>query len=478
MVDHDNSMDAPQKTLSGAPTIAAIATSPGPGGIGIVRLSGPDALTILNKLFVPAKSPTTAGQFTSHCLYYGWIFDLKSGQKIDEVLAVYMRAPHTYTRDDVVEIHCHGNFLILQKILTLTQEAGARQADPGEFTKLAFLNGRIDLTQAEAVLEVITAKTNEGLLLAVEQLKGGLHQEIEAVCNLLISIKAIIEVAIDFPDDDLDILRPDTIIKQLKQEIIPVLENLLSSADNGKIYRDGVSVVIVGRPNVGKSSLLNSLLREDRAIVTATPGTTRDTIEEYLNINGMPVRVIDTAGIRNSSEMVEEIGIQRARAKLAEADLILMMVDSSSPITEEDVQLFNSIKEKPFVIVANKSDLCNPKAPPDLEEHFPGQAIVKTSAINGDGIQQLEDTVFSTVTSHFSGWDPGRTVAPNMRHHASISNALVSCNDLINGLTSKLTPDLLAIELQTALDYLGAIVGYTTTEDVLDKIFGDFCIGK
>jgi len=478
MVDHGNRMENTASTLPDTPTITAIATSPGPGGgIGIIRLSGPDALAILNKIFVPAKLPAT-GQFSSHCLYYGWIFNPRSGQKIDEVLAVYMRAPHTYTRDDVVEIHCHGNFLILQNILTLTQEAGARQADPGEFTKLAFLNGRIDLTQAEAVLEVITAKTSEGLLLAVEQLRGGLHTEIQAVCDLLVTVKAVIEVAIDFPDDDLDILQPDTIAKQLKHDIIPVLENLLSSADNGKIYRDGVSVVIVGRPNVGKSSLLNSLLREDRAIVTATPGTTRDTIEEYLNINGMPVRVIDTAGIRNNTEMVEQIGIQRARAKLAEADLILMMVDSSTPVTEEDLDLFGSINEKPLVIVANKSDLCDPTTPPNLAEHFPGQIIVQTSAVNGDGIRQLEESIFSIVTSHFSGWDPGRTVAPNMRHQASISKALASCNDLLNGLAQNLTPDLLAIELQTALDHLGAIVGYTTTEDVLDKIFGDFCIGK
>jgi tRNA modification GTPase len=477
MVDHGIRMKANARIPSGEPTIVAIATSPGPGGIGIIRLSGPKALTIHNKLFVPAKPPANS-QFSSHRLYYGWIRDPISGQKIDEVLAVYMRGPHTYTRDDVVEFHCHGNFLILQKILSLSQEAGARLAEPGEFTKLAFLSGRIDLTQAEAVLEVITAKTSEGLHLALGQLEGGLHQEIQAVCDLLISIKAIIEVAIDFPDDDIDIVQPETIKQQINLEVIPNLENLISSADNGRIYQDGVSVVIVGRPNVGKSSLLNSLLREDRAIVTATPGTTRDTIEEYLNIKGMPVRIIDTAGIRDSTEMVEEIGIQRTRAKLAEADLALLLVDSASPITKDDLLLLDSIKEKPFIIVANKSDMCDPTAPPDLEKHFAGQVIVKTAAINGDGIQQLEAAVFSMVTSHFSGWDPGHTVAPNVRQQAAISNALTACNDLVNGLTQKLTPDLLAIELQTALDHLGAIVGYTTTEDVLDKIFGDFCLGK
>lgn len=464
-------------TLGSSPlpgdTIVAIATPPGPGGIGIIRLSGPDSLPILNKLFSPSHSHD---QFCSHRLYHGWVRAPQTNRKIDEVLCVYMHAPHTYTREDVVEIHCHGNYLILQEILSLCRLAGARPAAPGEFTKLAFLNGRLDLTQAEAVLEVLTAKTDEALHLAVEQLKGGLHQKIHTICDTLISIKAIIEVAIDFPDDDIEIINPDAIQERFTQEIIPILENLISSADNGKIYRDGVSAVIIGRPNVGKSSLLNALLREERAIVTAIPGTTRDTIEEYLNIKGMPVRVIDTAGIRNSTETVEEIGIARTRTKLAEADLALMMIDASAPVTDEDLQLFESIKGKPYLVVANKCDICKPEALPALASHF--GRLQPTSALAGDGIAELEEAIFSMVTSRFSGWDPGQTVAPNARHRDAMANALVSCTSLLNGLALGLTPDLLAIELQTALDHLGDIVGYTTTEDVLDRIFGEFCIGK
>lgn len=469
-------VDPGSKALSSNPTIVAIATPPGPGGIGIIRLSGPQASNILTKIFTPIKP--LSEPMTSHRFHYGWIWDHSSEQKIDEVLAVFMQAPHTYTREDVVEIHCHGNFLILQKILTLCQNCGARLADPGEFTKLAFLNGRIDLTQAEAVLEVLTAKTSKGLQLAVEQLKGGLHQEVHSVCDTLISIKAIIEVAIDFPEDDIDIIQPNNIIKRINQEIVPILENLISSADNGKVYKDGVSVVIIGRPNVGKSSLLNALLREDRAIVTSVPGTTRDTIEEYLNIKGMPVRVVDTAGIRDSAEAVEEIGIQRTRAKLAGADLALLMIDSSSPLGPEDLQLFESIKDKPYIVVANKFDISTETLLTDIERHFSGHEVVKTSAINGQGIDQLEDSVFSMVTGHFAGWDPGHAIAPNARHEAAMANSLAACRRLTEGLANDLPPDLLAIELQTAIDHLGDIVGYTTTEEILDKIFGDFCIGK
>nr|MBF0222979.1 tRNA uridine-5-carboxymethylaminomethyl(34) synthesis GTPase MnmE [Desulfobulbaceae bacterium] len=469
-------VDPGNKALSGNPTIVAIATPPGPGGIGIVRLSGPNAAAIISELFIPIKP--LSGPLTSHRFYYGWISDSSTAQKIDEVLVVFMQAPRTYTREDVVEIHCHGNFLILQKILTLCQNCGARLAEPGEFTKLAFLNGRIDLTQAEAVLELLTAKTSKGLQLAVEQLKGGLHQHIQSVCDRLISIKAVLEVAIDFPDDDIDIIQPNSIKKQINQEIAPVLENLISSADNGKVYKDGVSVVIIGRPNVGKSSLLNALLREDRAIVTALPGTTRDTIEEHLNIKGMPVRVIDTAGIRTSTEAVEEIGIQRTRAKLAEADLALMMLDSSGPISREDLQLFESIGDKPLIVVANKFDISTTTLLTDLEAHFSGHEIVRTSATNNQGISQLEDAVFSMVTGHFAGWDPGHAVAPNARHQAAMTNSLSACHRLVEGLEHNLPPDLLAIELQTALDHLGDIVGYTTTEEILDKIFGEFCIGK
>lgn len=458
------------------PTIAAIATPPGPGGIGIVRISGPGALGILRQLFT-AKRPTP--EPVSHRLTFGWIKRPGSGQILDEVMAVYMAAPHTYTREDVVEIHCHGNFLILQEILVLAQEAGARLAEAGEFTKRAFLNGRLDLTQAEAVLELLQARTSEGLQLAINQLHGGLHSRIHELVERLIRIKAIIEVAIDFPDEEVEIINPREIRATLTDNIIPALEHLISAADNGKIFRDGIAVVIIGRPNVGKSSLLNMLLQEERAIVTAEAGTTRDTIEEYIAIQGMPVRIIDTAGIRASRDAVEEIGIQRSRQKMMQADVVLFLVDASQPLHQEDLELLASAGAKQLLVVANKSDLCQPHEIGALRDRFRDQALVAISAKHGSGIVELEEALFSLVTGHQAkGWDPGYTTVPNARHRAAMAQACTACRELLAGLGNELSPDLLAIELQTVLDHLGEIVGYTTAEEVLDTIFGEFCIGK
>ena len=457
------------------PTIAAIATSPGPGGIGIVRISGPGALAILARLFTP-KRPIPKP--LSHHLTFGWIKRPGSGQILDEVMAVFMAAPQTYTREDVVEIHCHGNFLILQEILILAQEAGARLAEPGEFTKRAFLNGRLDLTQAEAVLELLQAKTSEGLRLAINQLGGGLHSRIHEIVDTLIRIKAIIEVAIDFPDEEVDIINSPEIKITLTENIIPALENLISTADNGKIFRDGIAVAIIGRPNVGKSSLLNALLQEERAIVTPVAGTTRDTIEEYITIKGMPVRLIDTAGIREAQDGVEEIGIQRSRQKMAEADLVLLMLDASQPAHQDDLELMANAEIKQLLVVANKSDLCQGQEVDAMRTNFAGQPLVAISAKHGLGIPALEEAIFSLVSGHAKGWDPGYTTVPNARHRAAMSKACAACRELSAGLGREVSPDLLAIDLQTVLDHLGDIVGYTTAEEVLDKIFGEFCIGK
>lgn len=467
------------------PTIAAIATPPGPGGIGIVRISGPDSLRILTQLFT-AKRPTP--QPISHRLTFGWIKHPTSGHILDEVMAVFMAAPHSYTREDVVEIHCHGNFLILQQILILAQEAGARLADPGEFTKRAFLNGRLDLTQAEAVLELLQARSTEALKLALNQLHGTLHGQIQQIVDALIRMKAIIEVAIDFPDEELDIIKPHEIQNNFEQNIIPALESLISAADNGKIFRDGIAVVIIGRPNVGKSSLLNMLLQEDRAIVTAEAGTTRDTIEEQITIKGMPVRIIDTAGIRDSSDVVEEIGIQRSLQKMAQADVILLLLDASQPVHQDELDLMANVGDKELIIVANKSDLCQPNGThrenaliPEvaaLQSRFSKYPVVAISAKQGSGVQDLELALFSLVTGQAKGWDPGYSTVPNARHRAAMAKAHAACLDLCTGLNDFLSPDLLAIELQTVLDHLGEIVGYTTTEEVLDTIFAEFCIGK
>ena len=335
-------------------TIAAIATPPGAGGIGIIRVSGPQAHAILQQLFQPKNFPPT---FISHRLYFGAIVHPQTHAAIDEVLAVYMRAPQTYTREDVVEIHGHGSYLLLQEILAqIVTFPGTRLAEPGEFTKRAFLNGRIDLTQAEAVAELLSAKTKEGAHLAVSQLRGGLHGEIWKIRDALVSVRAIMEVAIDFPDEEVEILDAQALKSRLAHEVAEPLATLLSRAEGGKIIREGVSVVILGRPNVGKSSLLNCLLREERAIVTEIPGTTRDTIEECLDIKGVPVRIVDTAGIRETSEAVEEIGIRRARQKLGEADLVLLVLDGVEGVQDEDRALFAVAADKKVVVVVNKID--------------------------------------------------------------------------------------------------------------------------
>lgn len=458
------------------PTIAAIATPAGPGGIGVIRISGDKALDILQKLFIPTKPRR---HFASHRLIHGWIVDPNRRTQVDEVLAVYMAAPRTYTREDVTEIHCHGSFLVLETILELVLHAGAQAADPGEFTKRAFLNGRIDLTQAEAVAELLEAKTRQGLQLAVNQLHGRLHARLEQIRDQLISIRAICEVAIDFPEDDVDILNPEQLIPQIRDNAEKPLGELIASAEQGRIYRDGISAVILGRPNVGKSSLLNSLLKEERAIVTPVPGTTRDTIEEYLDIKGMPVRIIDTAGIREQAEEVEEIGIQRARAKLADADLVLLLVDASQPLTVDDLSLFTGIEGKPVLVVANKMDISHRKqALAAITAAFPAVTPIPISAKTDSGIDQLQDAIFSAVARQQAPQDPDHACVPNLRHKEALRNALAACREVSNGLSGNLPADLIAVDLQSALDHLGDIVGETTTEDILEMIFQRFCIGK
>lgn len=454
-------------------TIAAIATPPGPGGIGIIRISGSTALPILTAIFSPAGK---AHPFVSHRLTYGWIIDPASGRTIDEVLAVFMRGPRTYTREDVVEIHCHGSFLVLQQILSLVVARGAVLAAPGEFTKRAFLNGRIDLTQAEAVIDLLQAKTGEGLEMAMSQLQGRMGEAVGAIRSALIGLRAIIEVAIDFPEDDEEIIMADTMGPRLAEEVIAPLRELIRFSGQGKILRDGISVIILGQPNVGKSSLLNALLKEERAIVTALPGTTRDTIEEMLDIRGIPVRIVDTAGIRDNAEEIEEIGIERARRKLVEADVVLLLVDGTLPPHEADIRLHESISQKKKLLLINKTDL----ATPDMTLFagaFPDTPTVAISARTHAGIPAIEENLFHLVTGG-SGWDPGHRCIPNLRHRAALEKALLACDNVAAGLTAGLSPDLLAIDLQAALDHLGDIIGETTTEDILDVIFEQFCIGK
>ena len=458
------------------PTIAAIATPAGPGGIGVIRISGDQALPILNKLFTPIRHHA---KIDSHRLLHGWIKNPESRTPVDEVLAVYMAAPRTYTREDVVEIHCHGSYLVLESVLELVLAAGAQHAAPGEFTKRAFLNGRIDLTKAEAVAELLEAKTRQGMQIAVNQLHGRLHERLETIRDLLVGIRAIFEVAIDFPEDDVDIINPDDLTTRLREKVELPLEELIANAEQGRIYRDGISVVILGRPNVGKSSLLNSLLKEERAIVTSVPGTTRDTIEEYLDIKGIPVRIIDTAGIREQADEIEEIGIKRARAKLADADLVLLLVDASQPFTGDDTALFAGIAPKPVILVANKMDIADhDQALAAVATSFPGITPVPLSAKTETGIDRLEEAIFNTVAHQHDDKDPAHACVPNLRHKKALRMALSSCRQVIEGLDDNLPADLITVDLQATLDHLGDIIGETTTEDVLDMIFERFCIGK
>jgi len=464
-------------------TIAAIATPPGPGGIGIIRISGPLSFPILQKLF-STRHNTVPPRFESHRMYYGWIIDPASDSAVDEVLAVFMQTPNSYTREDVVEIQCHGSFLVLQEILSIILANGARLAEPGEFTKRAFLNGRLDLTQAEAVLELIEARTEEGRSMAIGQLQGRLHEKISAIQERLVAMRAVIEVAIDFPEDETDILDLASLVQQLKEGIEKPLAEMIARADEGKIFREGISAVILGRPNVGKSSLLNTLLKEDRALVTPVPGTTRDTIEEFVNIKGMPVRIVDTAGIRHTSEAVEEMGIQRARAKLADAELVLFMLDAAETLTGEDLALYSSIKQnrkqQKVLLVLNKIDIAPGAAPEQYRTALGNEALVSVSAKLHTGITELKDMIFSLMTGSRKGlgWDPGAAVVPNVRHKDAMKKAMQACRRVEAGLDAGVSPDLLAIDLQTALAHLGDIVGETTAEDILDMIFERFCIGK
>jgi len=422
--------------------------------------------------------------YESHRMYYGWIINPANSLPIDEVLAVFMRAPNSYTREDVVEIQCHGSYLVLQEILSIIIAGNARLAEPGEFTKRAFLNGRLDLTQAEAVLELIEAKTEVGRAIAVGQLQGRLHEKVSAIQERLVAMRAIIEVAIDFPEDESDILDAAALQEQLRIEVEEPLAALIARAEEGKIFREGISAVILGRPNVGKSSLLNTLLQEDRALVTPVPGTTRDTIEEFVTIKGMPVRIVDTAGIRHTSEAVEEMGIQRARAKLADADLVLFMLDATEPLTEEDKVLYSSIKQnrkkQKVLLVLNKIDIGPWASPEQFRAALGREELVSVSAKLQTNIPELKDRIFALITGpkKGTGWDPGAAVVPNVRHQNALKKALEACGRVRRGLDVDISPDLLAIDIQSTLDHLGNIVGETTAEDVLDMIFERFCIGK
>ncbi len=453
-------------------TISAIATAPGEGGIGIVRMSGPDALAIAQRIFQPIKP----GPLRSYRLRYGHIVDPQTQTVVDEALVAFMQSPHSFTREDVIELSCHGGPLPVQRTLELTLTCGARLANPGEFTLRAFLNGRIDLTQAEATLDIIRAQTSTGLALAQAQLGGWLAQEVRRIRSGLLDTLAYVTVTLDFPEDEVALqdIRPDM------QAALHLVEKLLHTASQGMIYRQGARAALVGRPNAGKSSLLNVLLRADRAIVTPIPGTTRDTLEETANLAGIPVVLIDTAGITESADPVERLGVERSRAALAAADLALLVLDSQQQPTAEDEQIAVLTFEKPTLLVWSKADsaAAGPLPPlPFQHPHLLGSVL--TSAVTGRGIDELAQAVAQALLGTAGAVAVSSAhLVTNPRHYDALQRAAESLRWAIEGYAVGLPPDLLAGELTSALNALGEITGEVVGEDLLDTIFSRFCIGK
>ena len=449
-------------------TIAAIATPLGEGGLAVIRLSGSRAVAVCDACFHAAgKNPAPLEHAPTHTIHYGKI--MRRGQVVDEVLAGVMRAPRTFTREDVVEISCHGGVLAAKLVLDTVLESGARLAEPGEFTKRAFLNGRIDLAQAEAVADLIHSRTELALAAANEQLAGKLSQRINKLRDELISILAHVEAHIDFPDEDIAPDTRDTLLRRLEAGVA-FMDELLRTASEGQILRRGVRAAIIGRPNVGKSSLLNQLLGHDRAIVSPVPGTTRDTIEETANIRGLPVIFIDTAGLRDSADAIELEGIRRSRRSLENAELILHVLDASEPLSEADRRFFSEFAGKKRILVRNKSDLAHRLEP--LEDR-----AVDVSSLTGEGIEPLKDAIKQMVWS--GQIQAGQVQAMiNSRHQDALNRARAATLRTIEALAQNESLDLAALDLRIATNAVGEIVGKTSTEDLLDSIFSQFCLGK
>lgn len=455
-------------------TIAAIATPYGESGIGIVRISGPDAKRIAERLFRPKSGP--AG-LASHQIRYGEIVDPRERRTIDEVLLSFMAAPKTYTREDVAEINCHGGFLVLQQVLELVLREGAREALPGEFTKRAFLAGRIDLAQAEAVLDIIQAKTEEGLRLAGEQLRGRLTREVEGLREELLEILVPIEAYIDVPEED---ITPPAIGEMAKEldRIVSKVDELIRAYGQGEIYRDGVKVAIVGKANVGKSSLLNQLLERRRAIVTPIPGTTTDVIEEAINLSGVLIRLLDMAGLREPKNEVEQEGVRLAKEKLTEAHLILLMVDRNCPLNEEDHKIFREVEGKKTIVVLNKIDLSPCLSEEEVRKALGTKNVYSISALKGDGIERLKRGMVDAIIKGKVVKGGGELVPVNLRHKRVLERAKRVLKEILEERKRGIPWDLTAIEIRRALDILGEIVGETTPEDILESIFSRFCVGK
>ena len=456
-------------------TISAIVTAPGEAGVGIVRVSGPLAQNVGEALFCSASGRKLA-ELPSHYASYGKVVNPVDGAMVDEVLLLVMRAPHSYTREDVVEIQCHGSHVSLRRILALTLSCGARLAEPGEFTKRAFLNGRLDLTQAEAVMDVIRAKTEASLRLAVRHLEGGLAAAIRAERERLLALIAHIEALLDYPEEEIEEVSAQQAADGAALAAAK-LQHLLDTADQGKVLREGLATVILGKPNVGKSSLLNALVRTQRAIVTDVPGTTRDVIEEYVNLRGVPLRIIDTAGIRETEDIVEKLGVERSRQMLEEADLVLVLLDTSRPLSTEDKEVLTLLGAQKSLVLLNKSDLPPLWGEEEIRTLAPGQQVLRISLAAASGLEELEEAIVQQVYCGAASQGEG-LLAVNVRQEALLQQAVRHLQEVGIAAAAGMPLDCLSIDLRAAWTLLGEITGDTVGEDMITEIFSRFCIGK
>ena len=467
-------------------TIAAIATPIGSGGIGIIKISGKDAFSITEAIFKGScvswgegrpEGDTLSFPLKSHRLHYGHIVNPETGQVLDEVLLSAMKAPRTYTREDVIEINTHSGYVVMASILDLVLQKGARLADPGEFTKRAYLSGRIDLTQAEAVIDIINSRTEKSLEIATSQIKGDLKYRIESMRHSLIDILTQVGAAIDFPEDVGDVIDVKSVNQILEKAVIDELSELVAQYENAHFLRDGLKMIVVGRPNVGKSSLMNRLIQNDRAIVTPIPGTTRDLIEETLNIRGIPVIVADSAGLHETKDPVEVIGIKKTREYIHAADLVLFMVDANDPFTREDQKIFQTIDDKRMILVINKIDLVEDDFKPEIPETWNKIPSIKISALYGNGMNSLKDLIAKLAIGDYR-IEVRNTIIPNLRHKIALEKSLEFAVSAGEELRKGTSFELIAIDIKEALDSLGEIIGVVAKEDVIDQIFNRFCIGK
>ncbi|QIW82085.1 tRNA uridine-5-carboxymethylaminomethyl(34) synthesis GTPase MnmE [Bacillus tequilensis] len=457
-------------------TIAAISTPMGEGAIAIVRLSGPEAIQIADKIYKGPKGKTLSS-VDSHTIHYGHIVDRPSDRVVEEVMVSVLKAPRTFTREDVIEINCHGGIVTVNQVLQLALREGARLAEPGEFTKRAFLNGRIDLSQAEAVMDLIRAKTDRAMNVAMNQMEGRLSALVRRLRGEILETLAHVEVNIDYPEyDDVEEMTHQLLVEKataVKKEI----EALLRTSEQGKILREGLSTVIIGRPNVGKSSLLNSLVHEAKAIVTDIPGTTRDVIEEYVNVRGVPLRLVDTAGIRETEDIVERIGVERSRQVLKEADLILLVLNYSEELSEEDVKLFEAVEGMDVIVIMNKTDLEAKIDSERVRELANGRPVVTTSLLKEEGVNDLEEAIQSLFyTGAIESGD--LTYVSNTRHISILQQAKGAIEDALSGIEQDVPIDMVQIDLTRCWELLGEIIGDSVHESLIDQLFSQFCLGK